>query len=137
MPDPLSPAQAEIDALVSNPAASILVRLAKSAIPETLDKIELADLTECDFPGYAAVAVNQVEYEETVDAEIAVARPEDAVFTAGVIVAPQLVTACYVTTQLPGEPAVLANIDVFECPLVVSDEGQQIKRSIQFVGMAY
>lgn len=96
----------ELDALtawLNDPTRQIVAHLAKNFIPQAVDTIQLTDLVECDFPGYAPVRIDDwrgVDFENDNYAEAVSGELE---WSAGDgIVTPQTICVCYLTLQTTG-----------------------------------
>ncbi len=124
---------ANIEALLANPAVSILARLAKSAMPLDTAPLLLTDLVEADFPGYAAVPITtgeEIFLNEQNYAEVITNTPQ---WTAGAIVSPQEVTAVYLTMSVSGGPQKLWCVEVLPRPFRFEEEGQVFAREIRIL----
>lgn len=133
MPLTLEGEAANIGALLANPAVTILARLAKSTMPLDTAPLTLGDLTEADFPGYAAVPITAAEeifINEQNYAEVITNTPQ---WTAGPMVASQDVTAVYLTIKVGTDPEKLWNVEVLPRPFRFEEEGQYFEREIRIL----
>jgi hypothetical protein len=113
---------------LTNPDVQIVAHLFKNLIPIDADKIELADLTECDFVGYESKTLENPFIDVFDEENYAEAFFQDKEWTVGAIVTPQVVYGCYVTVSLAGVGTVLNAVRIFETPIVLDTEGQRIVR---------
>lgn len=114
----------EINTLLTDPTVSIVARLAKSPRVTEPDAIALADLVECDFPGYTPFVYTPKltgAQEDEFYAEMATYNVE---FMSGVLVTPQFVTCLYVTESIDGQDPRLLGVALFDPPLLVNQSNQ-------------
>lgn len=138
MPTPTPGGQlADLKAMFDDPLFSMVAHLASSPNFGSLDVLQLSDLVECNFAGYAAVplvptidnSIDEVGYGEM--------DPVSVEFIAGAGVAPQTVTAVYVTKEYNGENKTLASIIFFDRAIEISEVGQVVEQTIYIEGLGY
>lgn len=116
----------ELYALMTNPDVQIVARLAQAPIVTDPDIIILADLTECNFPGYTPVPLTASLADADEDVGAAVINGIGVDFEAGTIVTPQRVTALYFTAQVTGQALRLVSVILFPSPLIVNRTKQML-----------
>jgi hypothetical protein len=133
MPVDLTTATATLLDYLQSPTVTIVARLAKNSIDPEIEAPVLADLTQCDFPGYAPITdlgFDAVDANEGVAGHVLSA---DLEFAAGAIVTPQLCTAFYLTMQEEGHAAVLMHLEIFPEPFSFERAGQTFKRRVRIM----
>lgn len=117
-----------LDSELTNPDVQIVAHLFKNFIPIDADKIELADLQECDFEGYESKVLDNPFIDVFTEENYAEAFFQDREWVAGDLVDPQVVYGCYVTVSLAGVGTVLNNVQIFPTPIILDIEGAKIVR---------
>lgn len=87
-------------AWLNDPTRTIVAHLAKNFIPQDVESIQLTDLVECDFPGYAPIRIDDwagVDFDEDTYAEAVSGELEWVASDA--IVNPQAINVAYLTIQ--------------------------------------
>lgn len=118
-------------AFLTDPAITIVARLAQNTINPESESLQLSDFTQCDFPGYAPVTNFDWDATTLDDAEQGEALSAVISFTAGAIVTPQPITAFYVEITYPGQEPVLLQAEVFDTPEAVEAEGDTFTRQVR------
>jgi len=119
MPEILEGEAANLMHLLEDPANKIVVHLARMPIPDDVDSVILANIQECNFPGYGpqiAVGFTNVETDDDFFGE-AVSKVIE--WIAGDIVTPQLVTAEYVTIKRGDDEPYLAMFRPLVTPIKI------------------
>lgn len=119
--------------LLNSSEVHLKVKLAKNQLAVEPSRLTLADLTEADFAGYAAVLdpiFSAPEFNEQTYAE-AVSQP--IVWTVGAIVEPQQITAVYVTAQQGAGAEQLLWVQVLAGQDVMTGEGQVFAKQIRLM----
>lgn len=126
---------AEIDAMMADPLFQIVARLAKGPADSQDNAIALADLVECDFPGYAPIPLT-LNLDEAVD-EIGLGAlsPQRIEWIAGTIVTAQYITHIYYTKTYNGAGVSLVSAIAFDNPIPVVVTSQQIAFEATVLGL--
>jgi hypothetical protein len=122
--------------LLENPLNVIVAHAARNPIAPDVDKIELADLTECNFPGYAPVTLDAWTPDPPEFDEVGEAVSGDVSFTAGAIVTPQNITAVYLTLAFDGGAPVLLKVFPLPSPFLMNLPEQKFARLIRYQSVA-
>lgn len=97
-------ASEELLALLNDPTKQIVAHLGQNSILDDLPTLLLADIVECNFPGYAPISdLEWLADPESVE-DCARADTQTLEFVAGNIVTPQLATFVYLTQQEGSDP---------------------------------
>ncbi len=102
MPDALTGHSGVLQSLLSDPGTTIVARLSKQPIAINGPPLTLADIVECDFPGYAPITVVGWGVEQNPNPIYAEAVSPNLVFVAGALVTPQDCCSLYLTISLGG-----------------------------------
>lgn len=114
----------QLNQALLEPTRTIVARLAKNPIVNSPDKLLLADIVECDFPGYTPFTYKP-NLEGAQDTEFyGEMAPYRIDFVVGDIVAPQQVVAVYVTEHIEGQDPTLVDVALFNPPLQVYEKDQ-------------
>jgi hypothetical protein len=120
----------EVNNFMTDPTVTILAHLAKAPRVTNPDQLALPDLTECDFPGYAAQAVIP-SLDGAIDdqfyGEMGAANVE---FASTDVSTPQEITALYVTKKVGSDPTALVSVCLFDPPLMVTANDQLFPFSV-------
>jgi len=132
MPEaPPSPGDVLIDELTIE-GNQIVARLAKAINAPTDDVITLADLVECDFPGYASVPLNDyedVDPDAVDNREVLSAIVE---FIAAGITTPQSAVAFYITGKQGAGAVGLIDLEVFNGEFHFAKDDDKLQRQVRF-----
>lgn len=129
MPEVFSGEAAVLDAQLQNPAVHIVAHLSRSPIPADEGQIALADIAECNFPGYAPIRLVNWAVTPGDDDGYAYAVSEEITWESSVIVTPQEATFCYLTTVAGEGPIQLISIMKAEEKIVFDKEGRKFSCS--------
>lgn len=116
-----------LNTTLTDPLLQIVARLGKSPSLAMPDKIALADIVECDFPGYEPFVIEPTMEMAIDDPAYGEVDPTRVRFVAGPIVTKQQVTCLYVTKTYNGVGTSLIQTLAFPVPMVVNEEGQVIE----------
>lgn len=114
----------DLNELLSDPTVQIVARLAQLPTVINPDELTLAQITECDFPGYAPFTYTpqlETAAEDELYAEMGVYNVE---FQVGAIVTPQRIVGIYVTAHRGADPVTIVTYATFDPPLLASEPGQ-------------
>lgn len=136
MPTILSGEAASLNEYVTDTDNEIVMHLCKNVFAMELDRALLADMEECDFPGYAAVRLEEWIDQPTDEDALGETVSEFAEFIAGVMLENQLCTGVYVTIKEGNEAARLLDLQVFDVPLLFTTEGQILRRRYRAFSLA-
>lgn len=129
MPSP-TPGQLLIDELTT-PGVEIVAKLASAVAIDPDDPLNLANITEASFAGYAGVPVTDWE-DVSVDGEnVFQALSATVNFQAADGLTPQNVVAVYVTAKPPDGAATLLQIEVFPVEFTFTFPGQALQRQVR------
>lgn len=118
---------------LTRPDVSIVGRLAKNAIPEDADALQLADLVEADFAGYTPATEFDWAGVGEEDPMIGHVLSAEIHFVCGPIAEPQLCTAFYLTLREGNNAPVLFQAEVFDVPFAFDAPGQTFKRQVRIM----
>jgi len=116
----------ELAALMSqleDPDTAIVAHLGKNPIPSTVDVIDPTTLVECDFPGYAPVKLTDWEPIFLDDDNYGEADSGEVDWTAGAVVAAQVITCVFVTVQVGDSPERIWDVIVLPEPVAINLPG--------------
>jgi len=126
-----SPTESEtLQAFLENPANHIVARLAKSPMPFDAEELVLADFIEADFLGYEPIDDFDWTFKATGEDDYALATSKPLLWTAGVFIEPQKITAVYLTIQVGADPMLLFWPFPFEVPLIMGIAGTVFSKQI-------
>lgn len=124
MPDTISD---RLATYLNDAANPVKVRLFKNVLAANLEAVAVADLTECDFPGYEPIVANDFEPVDGPAEDVGECLPSERSFVAAdTIATPQVVHGVFVTRHPAGNPVELYAVKVFDPPIVVVAPGQEI-----------
>lgn len=123
MPD-LTGELALLDAWANDPARKIVAHLAKSPITVTADQVQLTDLVEADFPGYAAVLIDEWDPTDFGDDTYGEVTSGEVQWQASTLTVPQSVYVAYCTVEEFGNPPALFQPVVLPIPFTFVQPGQ-------------
>ena len=138
MPTPTPGGQlADLKTMFDDPLFAMVAHLGTAPNYGSLDALALSDITEANFPGYAALPINPT-IEQAVD-EVGYADMDafPVEWVAGAIVTPQTITCIYVTKAYNNDHRTLASIVFFPHPIQITAAGQIIEQEIHVEGIAY
>lgn len=118
------------------PATPMLLHAAKSPIPDGVFEVQLADIVECDFPGYAPIPLNdfdetEADYGDDVGEVLTDVHTfaADADFTT-----PQSICFYYITYTPPGGPTQLKGITNLPMPIEINVPFQEVELRVRMMG---
>jgi len=118
----LSGMNLELGTFLQDPVNKITARLAQNAIAPNVDQIQLADLVECNFPGYTPHEIDEwenVDYDEEGYGQ-AITGPLS--WSPQGIEEAQAITAVYLTISKDGAPDVLLWVIPLLTPIIFDDD---------------
>lgn len=111
-----------------DPLRVIVAHLAKNTIDPAYPDLALADLVECDFPGYAAVQIDTWHPEMDNEDDLACCKSDLISFQTGNVLVPQRATIFYVTKVYDGGAPELFHLEYLDEGKVIFRAGQTIDR---------
>lgn len=118
--------------LLNGPTLPMVLHAAKSPIPDDAVDVLLADIVECDFPGYAAIPLTG--FDETVNdfADVGEALTDVLEFTpSDALVNAQPIFFYYITRHPPGHAVQLMQVVNLPVPIDVSVPGKPIQLQVR------
>lgn len=137
MPDVLTGQSDELSQILTDPSNTIVLHLAKNPTA-TLDLVgSLADLRECDFPGYAPVQIVNPDVFEGDDVNVGEAVSDALTFQASSALAvPQVAYAAYLTWQNGAGPINLKDLYELKGGFTFDVPGRIFRVRIRFSSFA-
>lgn len=129
--DPPTPGDALIADLTQS-GGVIVAHLAKAVNADPDDVIALADLVECNFPGYAPVMITDFEDVEPDNQDLADVLSAAIQFTAAGLTTPQTAVAFYLTAHVGSDPAGFLSLEFFGDGFTFMVDGDQLVRQVRF-----
>lgn len=129
------PDQATVDILrtvLFHASLNAQIRLCQVDVGVMDADVTLADLTECDFPGYAPIAASSLPAPALNDSEEAETDSASLVWTAAAGVTTQVAYSVYVTFLDDSGTECLLSFDRFTFPQEVDNPGDNMRTSLSF-----
>lgn len=126
---------ADVATALADPLLHMVAHLAKAPRFGSLDGLVVADLTECNFAGYAPVPIVPTLEDPIDDPDFGLMDAFRAQWIAGAVSGEQAVTALYVTASYNGSAPVLRAIAFFDPAVLITTAGQVIERDINCEGL--
>lgn len=131
MPDPLTGQSLELNTLLTDPGTEIVAHLSKHPISLDGGALLIGDITECDFPGYAAQLLAEFTMMDADSDDHAEALSDPITFKADVIVTPQDAYALYLTLKLGAGEAVIWRVFPLGVPFTFDVKDRQLTKVVR------
>lgn len=123
---------AALKALMNNPATPTVLHASKMPIPQEAETIALADIVECDFPGYAPIVLDDFDdtdndYQEAGEALTSVRE----ISSNNDLVAPQPICFLYVTHTPDGGARALMEIINLPEAIIINVPNQAVQFQVR------